>query len=115
MTEKLTLTHARLLDGSGDAPLADATVLLAGETIAAIYPAGQAVPETDGRVLDLGGRTLLPGLINAHIHILMEDQNGDSFALMQRRVGGGVDDPGRGARAADAGSGHHHGARSGRL
>ena len=105
MAEKLILTHARLLDGSGDAPLDDATVLLDGDTIAAIYRAGQAVPETAGRVLDLGGRTLLPGLINAHIHILMEDQSGDSFAGMQRESAAAITIQGavRGRRMLEAG------------
>jgi len=105
MAEKLTLTHARVLDGSGDAPLDDATVLLDGDTIAAIYRAGQAVPETGGCVLDLGGRTLLPGLINAHIHILMEDQSGDSFAGMQRESAAAITIQGavRGRRMLEAG------------
>ncbi len=105
MADKLTLTHARLLDGSGEAPLDDATVLLDGETIAAIYRAGQAVPETGGRMLDLGGRTLLPGLINAHIHILMEDQSGDSFAAMQRESAAALTIQGalRGRRMLEAG------------
>ncbi|MDQ2809415.1 MAG: amidohydrolase family protein [Chloroflexota bacterium] len=105
MAETLTLTHARVLDGSGDAPLDDATVLLDGETITAIYRAGQTVPETSGRVLDLGGRTLLPGLINAHIHILMEDQSGDSFAAMQRESAAAITIQGalRGRRMLEAG------------
>lgn len=105
MPDMLTLAHARLLDGRGGPPLADVTVLLNGGTIAAIYQTGQDVPEHGGHVIDCGGRTLLPGLINAHIHLLMEDNGGDSFAKMQHDPPGALVIAGalRGRRMLEAG------------
>jgi imidazolonepropionase-like amidohydrolase len=62
----LAFTDARLVDGTGAAPVAGATVLVDGKTIAA---AGRdvSVPE-NATVIDLKGKTLLPGLIDNHAH-----------------------------------------------
>jgi imidazolonepropionase-like amidohydrolase len=65
---RLWLTNARLFDGSGAAVVEDAAVLVDDGSVASIGRAGDAVP--DGAiVVDLGGRTLLPGLIDAHAHV----------------------------------------------
>ena len=60
--DAVTIRAARLLDGRGDA-LADAVVTVRGETIAAVGPCEGAVTH------DLGDATLLPGLIDVHVHI----------------------------------------------
>jgi imidazolonepropionase-like amidohydrolase len=67
--ETVALTHATVIDGTGAAPMADSTVLIRAGRIAAVYPAnGRPVPE-GARVEDLTGRWLIPGLIDAHVHI----------------------------------------------
>src|SRR5689334_11562636 len=80
----LKLTNARLIDGTGAEPQDGVTVLVEDSRIAAVLGPGAPLPESDARTIDLGGRTLLPGLINAHIHIMMDAQTGDSFAALQR-------------------------------
>jgi imidazolonepropionase-like amidohydrolase len=66
--QPLALVHARLVDGTGALPVPDATVVVRGDRLAAVGPAA-SVPIPDGaRVIDLGGATLLPGLVNAHVH-----------------------------------------------
>ena len=62
------LTGARLFDGSGAPVCESAAVLVSDGRIERVGHAGDGVPE-GARVIDLEGRTLLPGLINAHIHV----------------------------------------------
>jgi imidazolonepropionase-like amidohydrolase len=58
---------ARLIDGRGGAPIAPAVVLIRGERIEAV---GANLPIPAGaRIIDLGGATLLPGLIDLHTHL----------------------------------------------
>jgi imidazolonepropionase-like amidohydrolase len=64
----LCLTSARLIDGTGAAPLERATVLIEDGCIAGVDTTGAAVPAGTPR-LDLGGRTLMPGLVDAHVHV----------------------------------------------
>ena len=57
---------ARLLDVAAGRLLTDATVLIEGERLVAVNPA--SLP-ADAEVLELGDRTLLPGLIDCHTHL----------------------------------------------
>jgi imidazolonepropionase-like amidohydrolase len=67
-SRRLWLTNARLFDGTGDAAREDAAVLVDDGLIVRAGEARESVPE-GAQVLDLGGRTLLPGLIDAHAHL----------------------------------------------
>lgn len=63
------LVAARLIDGTGRPPLSDATVLVAGREIVRVGPGAEIDLPADLPVYDLGGRTLMPGLIDAHVHL----------------------------------------------
>src|ERR1700744_3858758 len=67
---------ARLIDGSGGAPLEAPVIVVRGTKIEAVLqgdpPAGIA-DQAEG-VLDLPGCTVLPGLIDMHVHL---NQPGD--------------------------------------
>jgi len=63
------LRDARLVDGTGAAPREHVDVLVQGGTIAEVGP-GIPAP-ADARVVELGGRTLLPGFIDAHVHLAL--------------------------------------------
>lgn len=67
---RLLLRNVRLIDGSGGAPQDGVDVLIEAGRISAVGKALPAPP--DAQLLDLGGRTLLPGLIDAHTHLLGE-------------------------------------------
>jgi imidazolonepropionase-like amidohydrolase len=64
----LAITHARLFDAERRAIVPDATVIVAGDRIAAV--GGPATPIPAGaEVIDARGRTLLPGLWDMHEHL----------------------------------------------
>lgn len=64
--EVVLVEAARLIDGNGAAPMAPAMVLIEGERIVAV---GNHLEVPDGATrIDLGGATLLPGLIDLHTH-----------------------------------------------
>ncbi|MBN8509510.1 MAG: amidohydrolase family protein [Burkholderiales bacterium] len=66
----VTLLHdVRIFDGSGSALSAPSQVLVRGNRIERIVPASAALERPAGAtVIDGGGRTLMPGLIDMHWH-----------------------------------------------
>jgi imidazolonepropionase-like amidohydrolase len=70
------LTHALLIDGTSREPVEGATVVVEDHFIKEVVPSGR-VGSLPGSVttLDLRGRTLMPGLIDAHVHIAAVDGN----------------------------------------
>jgi imidazolonepropionase-like amidohydrolase len=68
-TAPIALTGARLIDGTGRAPVEQATLILRnGRIEAAGTQAAVSIPAGSTR-LDLSGKTVIPGLINAHAHV----------------------------------------------
>ena len=66
--EQIAITHLRIIDGTGAAPTEDATLLIDGAKIAAVQPAGAAIPGSY-RVIDGSGETALPGIVGMHNHL----------------------------------------------
>jgi imidazolonepropionase-like amidohydrolase len=64
---RLALTHATVLDGDRTV-LRDAHVVVEGERIVAVGAGPVPGPRPDDRVVDLAGRTVMPGMINCHFH-----------------------------------------------
>jgi imidazolonepropionase-like amidohydrolase len=64
----LAIIHARLFDAETRRILPDATVIVAGDRIAAVGDAATPIPPGT-QVLDARGRTLLPGLWDMHVHL----------------------------------------------
>ena len=71
----IVLRAARVFDGAGNESRAGLEMLVRGERIEAVGPAGQVSVPADADVVDLPGLTLLPGLIDAHSHVLLHPYN----------------------------------------
>jgi imidazolonepropionase-like amidohydrolase len=68
----VAIVGGTLIDGTGADPVPDTTVIVRGTHICAVGPrAGTPLPE-NATVLEARGRTVLPGLIDLHQHVLNE-------------------------------------------
>jgi imidazolonepropionase-like amidohydrolase len=79
------LTGATLIDGTGAAPVADAVIVIDGERIAAAGPRQGLSWPGDADIVDVRGKTIIPGLIDAHDHMASR-----GYALATRF---GLDEP----------------------
>jgi imidazolonepropionase-like amidohydrolase len=69
-SQPVAIRAARLIDGTGAAPVANAVVVVTGNRITAAGRQGSVTVPAGARVIDLGNATLLPGFIDAHTHII---------------------------------------------
>ncbi|AWN45324.1 peptidase M38 [Methylobacterium terrae] len=60
--------NATILDGTHDAALEGRDVLVEGGTIREV--SDRPLTASSARVIDLAGRTLMPGLIDCHVHVI---------------------------------------------
>ena len=72
----VALVHVRVIDGTGAAPREDQTILIDHGSIAAVGDA-VAVPAA-AKVIDLKGRTVIPGLVGMHDHLFYPNQLADT-------------------------------------
>ena len=69
MSKTVILTKATIIDGTGTEPMPDGAVIIEGERIKEVLdgPPGQLPAGVE--IIDCQGQTLLPGLIDAHVHL----------------------------------------------
>jgi imidazolonepropionase-like amidohydrolase len=66
----VVLKAARLIDGTGAAPINNAVVVVTDNTITAVGTAGSVSIPANAKTIDLGDVTLMPGFIDAHTHLI---------------------------------------------
>src|SRR5215218_1546510 len=73
------LRPARVFDGVAAEPHTGWAVVVTGEHIVSAGPASEARPPAGATTVELPGLTLLPGLIEAHSHLLLHPYNETSW------------------------------------
>ena len=85
----IALVGGQLLDGYNAEPIHDSVILIEGKTITAAGPRHSVdIPET-ARVIDTRGKTVMPGLIDLHVH--MEIIGHGDYKAYQEFLGGDRD------------------------
>jgi len=69
-TGTVVLKAARVIDGTGAAPIQNGAVVIADDKIVAVGPAATVRVPAGARTVDLGNATLMPGFIDAHTHVI---------------------------------------------
>jgi imidazolonepropionase-like amidohydrolase len=67
--ETVVLTGARVIDGTGKPPVERATVIIRNGRVSEIGPSDKLTIPAGAARVDLAGKTVMPGLINAHAHL----------------------------------------------
>ena len=91
----IALTHVRVIDGTGAAPLEDQTILISGGKIQSVGPTAATTYPADARTVDLNGYTVMPGLVGMHNHMFfpmggsppMYSNMGSSFPRLYLALG----------------------------
>jgi len=60
---------ARIIDGNGGPPIENGILVVDGDRVAAVGVVGEIPIPKQAEVVDLTGRTVIPGLISAHSHL----------------------------------------------
>jgi imidazolonepropionase-like amidohydrolase len=90
----VALTHARVIDGTGAAAREDQTLIIRDGNIAAMGPSATVAAPAGATVIDLTGKSVIPGLVMVHEHFYYPNgpgvygQLGESFSRLY--LAGGV-------------------------
>jgi len=71
----IALVNGTLIDGTGAAPIRDAVMVIRQGRIATVGERARINIPPDAKTIDVQGTTILPGLINAHVHQGYSEQN----------------------------------------
>jgi imidazolonepropionase-like amidohydrolase len=83
-TSVLVLNDVNLIDGTGAPPRAHTRVVIRGERIEAIEDASKSPPPAGAVIWNLAGMTVIPGLIDAHVHLTSGPGNEEQIAKTLR-------------------------------
>ena len=80
------LQNGNIVDGLGN-PSFPGSVLIDGNTIVAV---GDNLEATGATVIDVAGKTIMPGLIDAHCHVTLDEPHSNDEMFFHRREGLGA-------------------------
>jgi len=72
-----TVTHATLVDGTGTPATIDQSIVVENGRISAVGPT--AAIQSIGQIVDLRGRTVIPGLVGMHEHLFYAVDHGHGY------------------------------------
>src|SRR5215472_13383663 len=73
----MVILGGTLIDATGRRPIENAVIVIEGERIKAVGRQGDVTYPKDSRIINMKGKTLLPGLIDGHCHLV--DFMGDLY------------------------------------
>jgi imidazolonepropionase-like amidohydrolase len=80
--EGVAIRAGRLFDPRTGTNLANQVIVIQGERIADVGPADRVKIPAGARVIDLSGTTVLPGLIDRHVHLMQDPEPNEARALL---------------------------------
>lgn len=80
-TKYLVITGARLIDGTGAPPLDNAVIVIAKDRIVDCGRRGEVKIPQGAEVIDVKGKTVIPGLIDAHFHFTYPPKEEEFFFI----------------------------------
>lgn len=78
------IRSGRLIDGTGRDPVVDTDVVIDGDNIIGVGPAGTLTVPPGAVEVDASGRTIMPGLIDAHCHVTFDDVQSNDELFFHR-------------------------------
>jgi imidazolonepropionase-like amidohydrolase len=81
---------AILIDGTGAPPRSDRVIVTSGERITAVVPAAGFSTPAGAEVLDAGGKFIVPGFVNSHVHLATLADPRHARAYLRRELYSGV-------------------------
>lgn len=81
--EAIAIKRGLLIDGTGRSPIEKSIVMVEGSKITSIGKEGEiALPEgKDVKVINAEGKTVMPGLIDSHVHIYTDGESSEFSSL----------------------------------
>jgi len=65
------IMNSTLIDGTGKPPIQNSTVVIVGSKIIEVGQTGEIDIPKDAKILDVKGKTVIPGFIDSHTHFLL--------------------------------------------
>jgi imidazolonepropionase-like amidohydrolase len=69
----VAFTKARIIDGTGTAPIEQGTIVVTNGRITAVGPSASVTVPAGATQVNANGKTIIPGLINGHGHVTIDD------------------------------------------